>query len=82
MILSAIADGQWLSHLLSHESLAADHQKIVRGMAVQLVYTFLLGAHALDIDGCARSEQWFRTYTKMYNIVLKYRVVRWVLERI
>ena len=45
-------------------------------MAVQPVYTFPLGAHVLDIDGCARSDQWYRTYTKMYNIVAKYRVVR------
>ena len=51
-------------------------------MAVQLVYTFPLGAHGLDIDGCARSDQWFHTYTKMYNIVAKYRVVRWIPERV
>lgn len=51
-------------------------------MAVHLVYTFPSGAHVLDTDGCARSEQWFRTYTNMYNIVTKYRVVRWILERV
>ena len=51
-------------------------------MAVQPVYTFPLGDHVLDIDGCARSDQWFRSYTKIYNIVTKYRVVRWILERV
>jgi hypothetical protein len=51
-------------------------------MAVQLVYTFPSGAHVLDIDGCARSEQWFRTYTKMYDIISKYQVVRWIIERV